>query len=207
MIEFAALFSALRVVRDAWAYHRSRQRTLKPAEVLQLRQKWKDEFEQRIFERRKQGLRADAIVRDVKRLDNYPDTDDKKKGVSSWFRVGLVGTYHKGVLLGLRWGTLTNDHDGAWRYTNHEKGERGDQKVLLVGYVPYERIEAVDWNGDEYYSYPHIYCYFTSKAKEPYERLIFCEQRDLDGTPHYSEVAEYRVVHARRKKAGVEYFG
>jgi hypothetical protein len=80
-----------------------RGRRLTPAEVIRLRGKWKAEFEEQIYQRRKQKLREDVIIRDIKRMDNYPNVDEKSKGISPWFRAGLLGTYHKGVLIGLRW--------------------------------------------------------------------------------------------------------
>jgi hypothetical protein len=61
----------------------------------------------------------------MKRLDAYPDLDENEKGISPWFRLGLVGTYHRGILVAHGWGTLTKDED-AWRYTDYKAGERGD---------------------------------------------------------------------------------
>jgi len=36
---------------------------------------------------------------------------------------------------------------------------------MLTGCIPYENIESVDWEGDRYYSVPHIYCYFAFKGQ------------------------------------------
>ncbi len=207
MFEYSLLSLVYRIAGDVWSVIRGKQRRLNTHEVVQLRQKWKNEFETKLLERKQVGLRSDVIVRDMSRLDNYTNTEDKDKGISPWFRVGLMGTYHKGIQVGLRWGKLTMDKKtNKWRYTNYESGEKGDIKVILIGYVPYESIEAVDRDGDEYYAFPHIYCYFNTKRKEPYERLVFCEEKHLDDFPFYSEVADYDAVHKMRKRAGVDYF-
>lgn len=207
MLEASFLSPAYRIVKDIWSAMRGRKRQLSADEIVQLRQKWKSEIEAKLWDRRREGLRTDIIVRDMKRVDNYPDTEDKKKGASSWFRAGLMGTYHKGVLLGLRWGSLTLDSKiDKYRYTNYKNGEKGDIKVILIGYVKYEDIEAVDWEGDEFYGLPHFYCYFNTKSKEPYERLAYCEQKHLNDIPFYTDVADFNEVHKLRKKAGVEYF-
>lgn len=116
-----------------------------------------------------------------------------------------MGTYHKGILAGLRWGKLTLDED-HWRYTNYKAGEKGDIKVILIGYIPYENIEAVNWSGDEYYYCPHIYCHFDARRKEPYERLAFCEKKELNEIPFYTEVADDLTVQRFSKKRKVEYF-
>lgn len=205
MIEYGLLSPLYRILKDAWAALRKAKRSPSPAEVVQLRQKWKGEFESKLWERRQAGQRSDVIVRDVKRIDSYPDTDGNTKGISPWFRVGLMGTYHRGILLGLRWGSLVREESG-WKYRNYKKEEAGKLKVILIGYVPYENIEAVDWEGDEFYGFPHLYCHFDARSKEPYERCAFCEQQFLDETPFYTEVAEYDAVHKRSRKHGLEYF-
>jgi hypothetical protein len=68
-------------------------------------------------------------------------------------------TYHS-ILIGLNWYKLIEDGDGRWRYPDYKHGEKGDINLILIGYVPYENIESVDWEGDEYYGEPHIYCHF-----------------------------------------------
>jgi hypothetical protein len=45
-----------------------------------------------------------------------------------------------------------------WRFTDRSAGEKGDVRVLMIGSIPYEDIDNVDWYGDEYYSDPHVYC-------------------------------------------------
>jgi hypothetical protein len=150
-------------------------------------------------------LRTDVIIRDVDRVDGYPQTDAEDKGISPWFRVGLIDLYTKGVRIGLRIGKLTACQHG-YRYTNYNGGERGDIKVSLVGEIPYDSIVTVNWDGDEYYDYPHIYCHFNY-AEGPYERLLYCEKIDTGhGYVHYSDVAEYGDVAENSKPFGIDWF-
>ncbi len=84
-------------------------------------------------------------------------------------------------------------------------GEKGDLKVLLMGRIPFEDIEFLDPNGDEYYGFPHIYCHFDAKKREPYEKLIFCvEKRDPYHSPSYVEVAPYEQVRRLSKRLGID---
>src|SRR5271169_6669253 len=76
-------------------------------------------------------------------MDSYPDVDENAKGISPWFRAGLVGTYHKGALIGLEWTTLTEDTVGEWRLTDYKNGEKGDIRVMLIGYVPFEKSRVL----------------------------------------------------------------
>jgi hypothetical protein len=180
-----------------WKFFRGRKLT--PQEKLTLRSRWKPLFEEYIAEQRRERLRLDAIIRDMKRIDNYPDTDNHK-GISPWFRVSLIDTYEKGFMAGLDWKALvTNKETGELRYPDRDKGEKGDITLMLTGFIPYENVESVDWEGDSYYGYPHIYCYFNFK-REPYERIAFCEQRRLDEHVYFTDVADYKSVLKRSKK-------
>lgn len=203
MIEYLAPGFLYALARDGWAAVRGRRRRLSPADVLNRRQKWKIEIEAKLSERRRKKLGMDVIVRDVKRMDDYPSINEAKKGISAWYRCGLMGTYHRGILLGLIWERLTLDGEENWRYTNHNAGEKGDITVILIGYVPYENIEAINWDGDEFYGKPHLYCHFDATKREPYEKLAFCEKKELDGFPFYTEVCPYDPVRKRSKKLGI----
>jgi hypothetical protein len=137
----------------------------------------------------------------MKRVDQYPDVESSSKGISPWFRLGLAGTYHRGIMVGYRWDTLTKDGDG-WRLTDDKAGEQGDVRVMMISNIPYENIESVDWDGDEYYNFPHIYCWFSRK-KEPYEYTAFYTKTEPPvSLPFYTEVAPADDVRHRSKKHG-----
>ena len=184
----------------AWKFLRRNKRNLTAQQKLELRTKWKPQFTSYLAERHRDQLRTDAIIRDMKRMDMYPDADEGK-GISPWFRVGLIDTYERGIMVGLRWEGLVEENDG-FRYADWKKGEHGDRKVILTGYIPYENIESVDWDGDDYYGFPHIYCYFVFKG-EPYEKTMFCEKHEINGWPYYTEVVDYASVRKRSKRRGI----
>ena len=200
MLEYLAPGLIYSMLKDAASAISSRRRKLTASEIVGLRKKWKPLFEEKIRDSHREKLRRDVIVRDMKRVDNYPDAREGK-GISPWFRVGLVGTYHRGILLALRWETLARDNDGThWRATSYVRGESGDLKVVLLGSVPYEYIENVDWEGDEFYPFPHIYCYFCHRG-EPYEHLGFYSENTIPGgLPYYTEVVSHRDLGKMRTK-------
>jgi hypothetical protein len=203
---------AYTLAKDLVALVRGRRRRLSQSEIVQLRAKWKAEFEKELTKRalkEKLSLKKigrDVIIRDVKRVDKYPRLDEKEKGISPWFRVGLVGTYHRGILALLDWSTLTRTATGEWRYRSRKDGEEGDIKVALIGYIPYENIEHVDWDGDEYNYKPIIFCHFDAKKGQPYEEIAFCEKRMLDDHEYYTKIAEYEAVRKASVNAGVDDF-
>ena len=202
MIEYLAPSFVYTLVKDLWAALRGRKRRLSQSDIVQLRQKWKPIFEQQIAEYRRQGWNHDVIIHDVKRLEQYPHAKENEKGISAWFKAGLMGTYHGGILTGLSWENLIELPNGSgWRLCDYAAREEGDVKVLLIGEIPYERIEAVDWDGDEYYNTPHIFCHFDGPKGQPYERLVYAEQhQNLHGNPFYVDIALADDVRKATKK-------
>lgn len=150
-------------------------------------------FDEEIMKCRAEKLRKDAIIRHVSRKDEYPDINDNEKGISSWFKVGLEETYHSGIHVGLSIKSLKTCPDG-YRLTNYKKNEVGDITVMLMGAIPFDVIETVNIEGDEYYPYPHIFCHFPYNT-EPYERLFYAEViMQNHGHPWYKEIADFESV-------------
>ena len=206
MIELLVPGFLYSLLKDCISLVRGKHRRLKPSEIIAQRLKWKPLFEAEVWKNYRDKLREDVIIRDMKRLDSYPETTDSK-GISPWFRGGLVDTYHRGIFVGLGWRTLTKQGTSEqWRFTDRTAKESGDITVLLIGSIPYENVESVDWNGDEYYGYPHIYCFFSYK-KEPYEHVGFYSRTaPPDMPPFYTEIAPYDQVRRLSRKLGIQHF-
>ncbi len=146
-------------------------------------------------------------MRDVRRIDSSPNERLASNRVSSWFRFGLVGTYERGFLALLGIGELIEDKKTKkWRYTDWKNGQRGE-KFFLVGYVPFESVEDVDWRGDQFYNYPHVFCYFDGVRGTPYERLSFCQTFKLDKHTYYKEVFDSDYIRKNSKGHGLRWFG
>ncbi len=204
VIETSVLGPAYALLKDLTGWLRRRFHHLSPEERLALRDKWKELFREEVWKTEERDLRQDVIVRDVSRLDQYPESDERN-GISSWFRVALIGQYHRGIELGLSLHSLVFEPNegpnGAWRLADHDR-DVDKETAYLVGYVRYEEIEQVDWNGDEYYNYPHIYCHFTHGG-QPYEKLAFCRQGSVMPKHYfYTEIASYEEVRLTSFKYG-----
>lgn len=203
--EFGVVSFFYNAGKDLLRYALGRFKKADPADVILVRQKWKTTIEDRLAKARGESRSSDAIVRDVARVDVYPDGDEREKGISSWFRIGLLGTYHRGIMAGLRVVGLKFDkEERAWRGCDYQRGEEPDLNAFVVGRIPYERIVSIDWDGDEYYGMPHIYCRFSSKAHEPYEEIVVCEERHLDQFVYYSEIAKLDDVRKLSQARGVD---
>lgn len=105
----------------------------------------------------------------------YPEIDPLRSP-SGWFRAETYDFYHGGLLV-ITW--LTSgavDADGYWSILGHD--EPFDEarfkriKIWHLGEIPFRHIQVVDWDGDEFYTSPHIYCTYTPEMG-PYEGVRY----------------------------------
>lgn len=212
VLEIATILGGITAIWYFWDKAKAKWFTEKPdtprlsnAEKVKKRDQLRLVFEDAFSKIQAKKLTSDAIIHDVDRVNDYPNTSEEEQGISSWFKVGLFETYHRGVKVGLRVGTLIETEKGL-RFVDHKNKEKGNVKAWLVGEIPFESIESINWDGDEYYNQPHLFCHFEHNSK-PYERLIFCQERELGhGMTYFSEIAEFKEVQKLSKEAGVEYF-
>lgn len=168
------------------------------------REALRKQFQDEIYRCRAEKLRQDVIVRHVERVDRYPEIPDEP-GISPWFRVGLVDTYEKGIVLCLGIGGLRKI-DAGYRFVDYANAEKSDVTAWLLADVPYDSIVEVNIDGDKYYHFPHIYCHFDFSG-EPYERKWFALKHDKDnGHPYFEQLATYEAVKANDPE-GTLYFG
>jgi hypothetical protein len=173
-----------------------------PAERVRHHEALRIQFEEHIAEHRARKLRKDVIIRHVNRLDSYPNTEERS-GISPWFKVGLLETYHKGIKVGLGWYGLKECPDGL-RRTDYKSKEESDLTAMLTGDIPYDFIELLNPRGDEYYYLPHIFCHFANRG-EPYERLYYTQEIDLgNGHSYWKEIVGFEAVEQNEKSRKVE---
>jgi len=191
----------LSALTGGWRFWRGRQRRLTPQQKLELRMKWKPEIEERLACQRKKQYDGDIIIRDMRRIDHYPEAREGR-GISAWFKVGLIYTYERGMMVGLSWEGLKYTEDGKLRFTGRD--EESDVTLMRTGLIPYECIESIDWNGDRSYNEPHIYCHFDQRHHQPYERIVFCDRRDTPNYSYWLIVEDFEPVKKRSQKLGVK---
>jgi len=202
VLEFIAPGFIYSVLKDLYGVVVRRRRKLTPQQIIELRQKHKIEIEPVIRERQRGGEYVEVVIRDVKRFDEYPEMPKRlSKRIPPWFKIELVSTYHKGIQVGMRVEELVHGPNG-WRFADYDT-EHGTSAILL-GEIPYERIERVDWRSDSVLELPTIYCYFDAYDSTPYDRRVFgLERTHTLGWKYYTEVATLDEVRANTKKAGI----
>ena len=117
-------------------------------------------------------VQGEAIIRNVKDSSPYPDGDVKERGVrcSNWFKVEIKGLYHNGLeVFTSRAEVLRFDSFiESWKKVNGKESNK-DFMAWEIGRIPFKNIKSLDWKGDEYYPFLHIYCSFNGPLKMPCE--------------------------------------
>ena len=199
--ELGFLGPLISLVKEIGGYVIARFKKPDPVAVLQRRDQWRAEFQEHLRSKDQAGTHGDAIIRDVKRMDRYPDIDEKAKGISAWFKVEVKGLYHRGleVFINVESLVFEEKHDG-WRSGRYD--EPGAVNALLVGRIPFDVIRTVTWDGDEYYPFPHIYCDFSKRHGQPYEELVFYRAQDGSRGTYFMEMAKLDDVRKLSRKLG-----
>ena len=159
------------------------------------------EIEEHIERQPDRGTLGEIVIRDLQRIDAFPDVHEHDVGPSGWFKVELNGFYHRGIevfLSDAKKAIPTADKDGLWGgWRLLEEGEKSDQAITAwpVGRIPFDFIESVDWSADEYYGLPHFYCRFASLFFDPYEEIIYKGKLYPEVSENYHEMHGLR--HAR----------
>jgi len=188
------LSPAIGITKDAISLLWRSLRKPDPAVLIERRQKIKADVETHLRWIDDSSRYGEAIIRDVKRADEYPNADEKSKGVSAWYKTSLLGTYHRGIQIGLGIASLKRSPDGTCWHLTRDYAHR-DINAIIVGRIPYDRIVVIDWEGDEYYSGAHIYCRYSGWRPSACEDIILCEEHISDyPQPHswYGEIVSYR---------------
>ena len=167
-----------------------------PEEILRKRKKLREELETHLIARNKQGLRKELIIRDVDRMDDYPNISEHEKGISAWFKVGIKGVSYRGleVFLSYPVEVVFDEDKNKWRFA---KDDQKGELAFPVGKIPYENIVEIDWNGDEYYPQPHIYCRF-SIGHEPYYAIHYYFRRGSDEHRYYEQIEGFEPNKKKR---------
>lgn len=133
----------------------------------------------------------EVVVRDVDRLDAYPDGDDSfRNRVSPWFRAGIVGLYDGGVEIAGHPITAVVA-GGVATPTN------GGELLFPGGLVPYDKIVGLDWDSDGHYSAPQLYCVYE-RGRGPYESKVTPVFRHHEGADWYERLEGVKLKKTRR---------
>ena len=115
------------------------------------------------------NIRRKIIIRSID--DNtYPEATENQLNTFSWCWLEYYKPYYKGIAFFSNIvAVCINTNKQTWSLCDYNEKMPANciriSAYKVVG-IPYENIIDFDIEGDEYYSYPHIYCKFNSSNTE-----------------------------------------
>ena len=105
-----------------------------------------------------------------------------KAEIYNWYHNGLMVHAHPYVLVANVRHLKMDDDEGSTEVKDYDICE---EKLEVLGCIPFENIIEYDIDGDEYYQFPHLFCDFTG-GSDPYEKILyrtksgyFIDQKDI----------------------------
>ena len=156
---------------------------------LEHKEKIKLKAEELLSEIHRRKLNSEVYLVNVNRyFKDYPSNKEKTFGGYSHIRAEIKSTRFDGVQFFCGIKEVYRKQDGTLTF-NHEVENSAKEKIKVfeVGVVPYEWIEYIDLEGDEYAYVPLFYCHYKGKVywKRSWRRFL------PFGYP-YKEVIYYR---------------
>jgi hypothetical protein len=148
-----------------------------PESVLKRRAEVKAEIRSNLYaEDANWGEPPEIVVIKRGKHDAYPEvrTPLIGRGASDWFKSEVRELHDRGLAL-----TTSIEHviveKGKARRVRFDDPDPRQQKVWLVGRIPYERIRYLDWEPDPAYGAPRFYVAYTRFRRKVFRDVVLYE--------------------------------
>lgn len=185
--------------KDVFAFIR-RRRSIPPQTVLERRKRWQVEFGEERYRCWNEKLRDDIILVNINKMSDY--IDEKRESKNAYFRLSLMQANTSHCLIYLNKIRIVNKN-GKWKESLEDTNDM--QEVYLCGELPYEYVEEVYWHGDDFYTFPIVYCHFWGVMGGPFKRLAYYRlaYEDARFPERYIKAFDYKEIKrpTRREKS------
>jgi hypothetical protein len=129
------------------------------------------------------------IVRDMKRMDEFPNVKKTSVGVSPWLRLYPIRFYDRGIEVFLSDSRSVIKTNRGWCLLPRNQHSESAVYAATVGRIPFHFIERIDWSrNDGYYNSPHFYCRYVGPLRGPYEDIVYKVKLYPEVSEHLSEI-------------------
>jgi hypothetical protein len=104
----------------------------------------------------------------------YPETNEPDEhGQYEWFRADILRLYHNGIEFILSLKEIQVFEDQSWELIEHNSKITGKPvSVYEIGKINFSDIVNYNFDGDEFYMYPHFFCKYAYKGT-PFETTYY----------------------------------
>lgn len=135
----------------------------------------------------KKGLSSKTeLINTKKYIKYYPHNNKLNKNGYTYLRAELKSIRFDGIEFFCKVSELYKDVNGNFTLKNENESVIESKNVFEVGIIPYEWIEYVDPNGDEFSYRPQFFTSFNGFKNSPYKYIVYYVISDTykeDGDP------------------------
>jgi hypothetical protein len=145
---------------------------------------------------RQQGLSSKVIIMNADRYDRrYDGTNDMNWHGLMFEGAEITDIDHGGVQVILH--ATESYYDGQGRRTL-SKTSTPAENVLEIGHLPWDWIEHINPEGDEYDGSPIFFVHYRAAGRRPFDHITFHEAKPVPFGPHNRDY--YRPVPDLRRR-------
>lgn len=160
---------------------------------LEHKDRVKQKAEELLYKIRRDGLNSEVYLVNINRyFKDYPSNEEKKFDGYSHIRAEIKATRFDGIEFVCGISQVYRKGDDSLTFDDKYKDSASETfKVLDVGIVPYEWVEYVDLEGDEYAYVPLFFTHFNGRiywkrnwkrflpSGYPYKRLVYYKESSV----------------------------
>lgn len=87
---------------------------------------------------------------------------------TGYYKAEIYDFYHNGLMVR----AYPYVKDIKYKLEDEETSEIVELRAEVFGCIPFDNIIEYDIDGDEYYTYPHLFCDFVN-VSDPYEKIVY----------------------------------
>lgn len=110
---------------------------------------------------------SEVLVRSIYDTD-YPDNNINSRGNGGFFKAEVFDFYHNGLMVRCAPYRI----DAVVRIDSGNEVDTEEISLETIGCIPYESIIEYDYEGDQYYNFPHLYCDYICGA-DPFDEIRY----------------------------------
>jgi hypothetical protein len=141
-----------------------------PVEIIRRREALRQEISSNLRWPETEHEVPEVLLVQLRKLNRFPATDDRivRRSASPWFKVEVARVHDRWLEIISK---ITMVHvDGR---SARETADADATKVEVIGRIPLERIEHIDWEADAYYNAARFYCRYGRSG--PVEEVVLNE--------------------------------
>ena len=131
-----------------------------------------------------------------KGIEKYPDPEDKNGRIESPHTIVALTNIQDFFIEFTDGSMFGSNHikrvENSWHFSNHDTD--GAVEVHMIVRLHFSDIDFFNWEVNDYWEWPQIFCKFTDQRKFPSSQIYFAEKVSLGDEVFYKRICNHKEV-------------